>query len=178
MPALRAAEEALKNIKQNDITLIKSVNVPTADTRMVMSAVCILMRVDPIKKMNPETQKKETDYWKPTQGLMNTSGFLGMMLNYDKEAIDLPLINKLKPFVEMPKFNREALIPVSLVVANIGSWVLAMYKFYHVNLIVVPKKAQLKKAQAEYDVVAGELKIKQDELAIIMAKVNKLKQAL
>lgn len=77
MPALRAAEEALKNIKQNDITLIKSVNVPTADTRMVMSAVCILMRVDPIKKMNPETQKKETDYWKPTQGLMNTTGFLG-----------------------------------------------------------------------------------------------------
>lgn len=78
----------------------------------------------------------------------------------------------------MPKFNREALIPVSLVVANIGSWVLAMYKFYHVNLIVIPKKAQLKKAQAEYDVVAGELKIKQDELAVIMAKVNKLKQAL
>jgi len=46
----------------------------------------------------------------------------------------------------MPKFNREALIPVSTVVANIGSWVIAMFKFYHVNLIVIPKKAQLKKA--------------------------------
>lgn len=55
MPALRAAEEALKNIKPNDITLIKSVNKPTVDTLMVMSAVCVLLHVDPIRKMNPET---------------------------------------------------------------------------------------------------------------------------
>jgi dynein heavy chain len=55
MPALRAAEEALKNIGKNDITLIKSVSTPTADTLMVMSAVCILFHTEPIRKMNPET---------------------------------------------------------------------------------------------------------------------------
>lgn len=146
MPALRAAEEALKNINKGDITLIKSVNSPTLDTLMVMSAVCVLMHVDPIKKMNPETQKKEVQYWKPVQGLMNGPNFLKDLLGYDKEAIDLKTINQLKPFVEQPNFNREKLLTVSTVVANIGSWCLAMFKFYHVNLIVVPKKEQLKKA--------------------------------
>lgn len=66
MPALRAAEEALKAINSKDITMIKSVQVPNDATKMVMSAVCILLRTEPLKKMNPETQKKETDFWKPT----------------------------------------------------------------------------------------------------------------
>jgi dynein heavy chain len=141
MPALRAAEEALKNIGQKDITMIKTVNIPTPPVRMVMSAVCLLMHVEPIKKMNPETQKRETDFWPPAQKMMASSDFLKSMVGYDKEAIDEKLIKALKPFVEQPNFTKEALMPVSSVAANIGSWVLAMFKFYHVNLIVIPKKA-------------------------------------
>ena len=76
MPALRAAEEALKAISQKDITMIKTVLNPTADTLMVMSAVLILLRIEPLKKMNPETQKKESFYWPPTQKCMNSGHFL------------------------------------------------------------------------------------------------------
>jgi len=96
-------------------------------------------------------------------------------LEYPKDNIDLPIINKLKPFVEQPKFNKQDLMSVSPIVANIACWVLAMFKYYHVNLIVIPKKAALAKAQGEYEIVAATLKIKQDELAIIMGKVNKLR---
>ena len=160
MPALRAAEEALKAISQKDITMIKTVLNPTADTLMVMSAVLILLRIEPLKKMNPETQKKESFYWPPTQKCMNSGHFLQDLLEYNKDAIDITIINKLKPFTEQPKFNKEDLMSVSPVVANIASWVLAMFKYYHVNLIVVPKKAALAKAQGEYDVVAKTLKIK------------------
>jgi len=91
---------------------------------------------------------------------MNSGHFLNDLLGYDKEGIDEGIIKKLKPFVEQPNFTKEKLIPISVVVSNIGAWCLAMYKFYHVNLIVIPKKAQLKKAQGEYDIVAAELKIK------------------
>jgi hypothetical protein len=74
---------------------------------------------------------------------MNSGHFLADLLNYAKDDIDLPIINKLKPFVEMPKFNKADLMSVSPVVANIASWCLAMFKYYHVNLIVIPKKAAL-----------------------------------
>jgi len=47
MLAIQEAEDALKNIKQNDVTLIKVVSVPNAHVRMVMSAVCILLNVEP-----------------------------------------------------------------------------------------------------------------------------------
>lgn len=60
----------------------------------------------------------------------------------------------------MPNYNPEKLKTVSTTIAAFGDWVSAMYKFYFVNKIVIPKKAALAKAQAEYDVVAAELKIK------------------
>ena len=71
---------------------------------MVMSAVCILMDVVPLKKMNPETQKKETDYWPPAQKMMNSGHFLVDLLQYDKDGIDEKKIKALKPFLENPKF--------------------------------------------------------------------------
>lgn len=178
MPALRAAEDALKNITGKDVSLVRTVQVPHIDARMVMSAVCILLDVQPNRKMNPETQKKETDYWPPAQKMMNSGHFLNDLLQYDKESIDEKKIKALKPFLENPKFNRESLTSISAVIANIGSWCLAMDKYYHVNLIVVPKRAALKVAQAEYDVVAGELRVKQAALKEIMDKVNKMKRDL
>jgi dynein heavy chain len=91
---------------------------------------------------------------------MNSGRFLADLLEYAKDDIDQKIIDKLKPFVDMPKFNKADLMSVSPVVANIASWCLAMFKYYHVNLIVIPKKAALAKAQGEYNVVAATLKIK------------------
>jgi dynein heavy chain len=42
MPALNAAIAALDTLKQQDITLVKSMTNPPAGVRMVMEAVCIL----------------------------------------------------------------------------------------------------------------------------------------
>jgi len=84
--------------------------------------------------MNQETLKNDLDYWNPVKKLMNTNNFLEKLTCFDKESITKLQMKKLKPFIEMPSFNREALISCSLVTANFGSWVLAMYKFGHWNL--------------------------------------------
>ena len=42
MPALNAAVAALDTLKQQDITLVKSMTSPPAGVRMVMEAICIL----------------------------------------------------------------------------------------------------------------------------------------
>ena len=85
------------------------------------------------------------------------------------------MIKKIKPHLDHQNFNNQRLTTVSSTIAAFGDWVMAMFKFYHVNLIVIPKKAALAKAQAEYEVVAAELRIKQAALDEVMAKVNKLK---
>jgi hypothetical protein len=70
------------------------------------------------------------------------------------------MIKKIKPHLDHANFNNEKLKTVSTTIAAFGDWVMAMNKFYFVNLIVIPKKAALAKASAEYEVVAAELKIK------------------
>ena len=42
MPALNAAITALKTLKQNDITVVKSMTNPPNGVKLVMEAVCIL----------------------------------------------------------------------------------------------------------------------------------------
>jgi dynein heavy chain len=67
IPMKLAAEEALKSISKKDITEIKTVASPHVDVKMVLSGVMILLEVPPEKKMDPATQKRETDYWGPAQ---------------------------------------------------------------------------------------------------------------
>jgi len=43
--------------------------------------------------MNPETQKKEKDYWGPSVKMMMDPGFLKSLINYEKEAIEQTLID-------------------------------------------------------------------------------------
>ena len=93
---------------------------------MVMSAVCILLGVEPQKKMDPQTQKRVTDYWTPTQKLMNGAGFLDSLLNYPSEDVNEKHIKALAPFTELPEFNKEHLKGINLVASNLAGWVLAM----------------------------------------------------
>lgn len=70
LPALKAAEEAVKCINKGDIAELKNLAKPPADVKLVTSVVCMLFGIEPISVMNPETQKKEKDYWKPSITLM------------------------------------------------------------------------------------------------------------
>lgn len=73
-----------------------------------------------------------------------------------------------------PKFNVDHLRTISSIAENLGSWVIAMDKFYAVNLIVKPKKASLAEANAKYGEIEGRLKIKQAELKVVQDKVDGL----
>ena len=66
-----------------------------------------------------------------------------------------------------PKFNLEHLKGISSIAMNLASWVIAMDKFYNVNLIIKPKKAALAEANATYAEIDGKLKIKQAELKVV-----------
>jgi dynein heavy chain len=77
-----------------------------------------------------------------------------------------------------PKFELNHLKTISEIAANLASWVIAMDKFYNVNLIVKPKKMKLAEAQAKYDEISGKLRIKQEELRVVQEKVDALRADL
>lgn len=72
---------------------------------------------------------------------MNQFGFLDSVKNYDKEKLNEDYIKKLAPHLAEEMYDPDKLVSVNKVAANFARWVLAMDKFYRVNLIVIPKKA-------------------------------------
>ena len=132
----------------------------------------------PDSKMNPETQKKEKDYWGPSIKMMMDPGFLKSLINYEKEGIEQKLIDDIQPIITAENFQVERLKAVSAVAMNLAKWVHAMDSFYRVNKIVKPKKAQLKVAEEKYSGVMSVLKVKQAELKVIVDKVNALQRDL
>lgn len=121
-----AAEKALNAITKKDITELKTVKEFHPDVTMVMSAVCILMNEQPAKKLDPTTQKKVTDFVTPSKALMAKSDFLKLLLEYPSEDVEEKHIKGIAPFTSNEKFNKDHLLKINMVAANMASWVLAM----------------------------------------------------
>jgi dynein heavy chain len=135
----------------------------------------MLMDVQPITAMNPETQKKEKDYWKPSVGMMMKPTFLADLINYPKDDLTEKMIESIQPYITLENFQIDRLKKVSSVAMNLAKWIFAMDKYYRVNKIVIPKKEQLKIAEAEYAEVSKVLAVKQADLKVEMDKVARLK---
>ena len=76
LPALKAAQEAVKCISKGDIAELKNLAKPPEDVKLVTKVVCMLFGRTPIKEMNPETQKREENWWKPSVQMMIDPKFL------------------------------------------------------------------------------------------------------
>lgn len=179
MPVVEEAKKALNSIGKNDVVFIKQMKSPSADIRMVLSAVCILFGLAPQKKLDPQTQQRVTDYWPTTMTMISGADFLSKLLNYDYENIPSDIIDKLVPVITQERFKPADLkANVSSTVGNLAMWCVAMEKYYRVDLMVRPKKAELAIAQEEFNEVDAQLKIKEGELKVVEDKVNGLRADL
>ena len=178
IPALKAAEDAVNCITKADIAVLKGLAKPPPDVKNVTAVVCMFFGIKPDVKMNPETQKKEKDYWGPSVKMMMDPNFLKNLVGYDKEGIQQDLVDTINPIITQDNFQAERLKNVSAVAMNLAKWVHAMDKFYRVNKIVKPKKEQLAIAEEKYASVMKVLKVKQSELQKIVDKVNALEADL
>lgn len=64
MPALEAAENALKVLDKKDIDQLKAMKNPPVAVKTVMTALCLILYPNPSeKKKNPDTLRIEIDWW-------------------------------------------------------------------------------------------------------------------
>merc|ERR1719174_3487068 len=63
LPALEAAVKALRTLKKDDITEVKSMKSPPAGVKLTMEAVCIMKEVAPDKVPAPDGRGKVDDFW-------------------------------------------------------------------------------------------------------------------
>jgi dynein heavy chain len=86
IPALDAAEKALKKLQRKDITELKSFPNPPAGLTILLEAVCIIFGRKPKKVEGPNNTRVD-DYWDEIRLLFADANLLSKLLNFNKDAI-------------------------------------------------------------------------------------------
>ena len=182
LPALEAATQSLKSLNKSDIVEVKAMKNPPAGVKLTMECVCILQKVKPVRKDDPnQLGKKINDYWEPASKLLNDpQAFLNSLFAFDKDGMEDSMINMLTPYVEGKhgEFTPVAIEKSSKACKSICLWALAMHKYYHVAKMVEPKKALLASAQAELKEVMKQLAVAKAKLEAVNEKLAGLEASL
>ena len=179
IPALEAAERALKSLKRDDITEMKVMKKPSQAIKMTMAAVSIMMDVKPDKKVK-DGDPRIDPYWGPaSKELLNDAKFLNRLQDYDRDNMSPAVVAKAATFTEDPEFDPEVVAKKgSAAAAGLARWVHAMVKYDRVARTVAPKRAALKEAEATLKDAQETLAVKQAALKEVTDKVDELERAL
>ncbi|XP_060806154.1 dynein axonemal heavy chain 1-like [Amyelois transitella] len=176
MPALKAAEKALQELNRNDVVEVKAMKKPPAGVVLVIESLCVVFDIKPIKEPGASFGEKVLNYWKPGSAMLSDpTAFLDSLMKFDKESITEDMIKKLKRFIANPDYDPAKILKVSKACMSLCMWVHAMFKFYHVNKAVAPKKEALQRATTELAAVEAMLanaKAKMQALLEGIAKLN------
>ena len=156
MPALDAAVEALNVLQKKDTDVLRTFSKPPELVELCMKGVMMVLK----KTQNWDTAKKELG-----------KDLLGQLKNFDKSKLDDALLNKMKKYVNDPKYTPEVMANVSSACVGMCKWVHAMFIYGNVSKEVAPKQAKLDAARAS-------LKKKEEELAVAEAKLQEVINAV
>lgn len=86
MPLKHAAQKAVDCINKGMIAEIKAMKKPPDDVRTVLTTVCLLFELKPVREINPDTQKAFMNYWPTATKMITNSEFLSQLQGYDYEV--------------------------------------------------------------------------------------------
>ena len=165
MPALLAAEEALKKLSKADITELKSMKAPPSGVVKVMEALCKLFGVQPILVQSASGQPKQADYWQTGKKyLLGNSRFLQRLLHFDRDTIAPNTMTAIAAYDEDADFDPEIINKASVAATGLCLWVKALIAYNRANCAVRPRRAALQQAQYELQSAEGLLRDKKQEL--------------
>ncbi|XP_076366412.1 dynein axonemal heavy chain 3-like isoform X2 [Tachypleus tridentatus] len=176
IPALESAVAALNTLKQQDITVVKSMKNPPGGVKLVMEAICIMKGFKPERKPDPDgSGKMFEDYWGPSQKMLGDMKFLDSLKAYDKDNISPTIIKKIRErFIQNPDFDPAVIKNVSLACEGLCRWVRAIDVYDRVAKVVAPKKEKLVEAETELTVQMERLDEKKRQLQEVTDKLQAL----
>ena len=170
MPAMLAAQEAVKQVDPAKLTILRSFNNPPAQIVTLMEAVCVLF--------------EEKPGWDNGKRLMqgvaagNVHGnFLKDLELYDTRRVTSKMLRKVATYTRLPAMQPSAMETVSSAALSICNWVHAVEKFVLVQQEVAPKERRVAEMNAQLAIANEALQEKQSQLAGVVARVEAL-QAL
>lgn len=173
IPALEAAQNALKTLSAKDITEVKAMKQPPAGVRLVMEAVCVMREVKPDRVNDPSGRPgKIADYWGPSKKLLSDMAFLQILQNYDKDNIPEAVMERIREkYITNPDFDPAKVSKASQAAEGLCKWIKAMEIYDRTIKVVKPKQEKLAEAEA---CLAANNKILEEKRADLKAVQDRL----
>lgn len=179
LPELEAAIKALDTIRRDDIDLVKTMRSPPDAVKLTLEALAIINNQKPVRMKDPDNPNATIyDYFEAGKKMLSIPKFIKKLKTFDRESIEEETIFKLNPYIDLKKFHPDIVKYASSAAEGLCKWVRAMYKFYHVNKEVKPKKASLIIAEDDLKEKVKVLKIKQEELRKVEEYIAQLQNKL
>ena len=102
--------------------------------------------------------------------------FLESLYAFDKDNISDKVLLNLQPILALDYFNYEAMIRKSSAAANLANWVINIIEYNRIFRNVEPLRITSEEAEELATKKKAELKVVQEKVAEIVAKVNELKE--
>jgi dynein heavy chain, axonemal len=151
MPELEAAQEGLKNLKKEDITMLKSYINPPKCVALTMQAVLILL--------------EHTDTtWKEAMRVLSDIKFLEKLKEYNADDIKVSVLKKLGGVIHLKEFDPDDIYDKCRPAKSLACWAIAVSKYSEALKKVIPKKQKLLIYEEKFQVAHQELMKKQKEL--------------
>eukprot|EP00966_Prymnesium_polylepis_P319810 7376235-Prymnesium_polylepis.1 len=161
MPAYNAAVAALSSLSKADLNEVKSYNSPPALVLKVMEAVCFLLL-------------GRLAGWDDAKKVLSDPDLMRKLITYDKDNIPPRTIAAVTKYYNDPEFVPEVVVRVSTAAKSLCLWCRALKTYDDVLKVVVPKKNALAEQRGVLEKEMSALKQIEDQLAEVVAKVNKL----
>ncbi|CAE7766818.1 Dnah7, partial [Symbiodinium pilosum] len=159
MPALNEALKALDTLSGKEIAEVKAMKNPAAPVRLVLSAVCVLRNVKPVR-VKDDTGKMVDDFWPAAVKMISDMGFLQSLQTFDKDNIPPATIKKIAEYTVKDDFQPDRVLKVSTAAWGLCMWCRAMETYDRVAKVVAPKKESLAEAESSYNAMMEKLNAK------------------
>lgn len=163
LPMMEAAGKAVDCLTKASLTTLKSFANPPGHCVDVTNACLILLGI------------KGKQDWGAAKNMMKDVGkFLESLKNFDSKNIEEPVLKKLAPILANDYMTVEAMTSSSEAAANLCGWVVNIVAFNTVYKQVAPKIAARTTAETDYATAAAQLKVVEDRVAAMQAKLGKV----
>ncbi|CCW68744.1 unnamed protein product [Phytomonas sp. Hart1] len=185
-PALAEAVKVLSKIKASEIAELNKYQSPPKGVQYVMEAVAVLLTLGNCPKeyyTGPAGSKKTPDWWLCAKSYMKDANrLLETMVQppekggFNREAMDTPLIEKIRVYCDNEEFQPEKVRSVSLPCMAMCLWVRAMYRWFFVNREIQPLRKRLEASEEELARVTKALHHTRSVLDHVIAAVEALER--
>jgi len=167
LPILERAKNAVDCLSKASLTTLKSFAQPPGNVIYVTNAVLIMRKI---------AGKRD---WAAAKKMMKDVGrFLDDLRTFDATTIDEDTMKKLQPILEKDFFNPDNMKLSSEAAANLCSWVINIVEYNQTYKNVAPKMAAQAKAQEEFEQAQAKLKVVEERVAAMQAKLKTVTDAL